>query len=50
MQGFAGGFVVKLIGSYPSVVGLPLAETLALLDGAGYPVRVGWTTPLVPVV
>ena len=27
IQGFAGAFVVRLIGSYSSVVGLPLAET-----------------------
>ena len=50
IQGLAGGFVVKLLGSYPAVVGLPLAETLALLEGTGYPVRAGWTSPLVPVV
>lgn len=50
VQGIAGAFVVKLIGSYPSVVGLPLAETLGLLEGAGWPVRAGWTEPLVPVV
>jgi len=49
VQGIAGGFVVKLIGSYSAVVGLPLAETIGLLEGAGYPVRAGWTTPLVPV-
>jgi len=50
VQGLAGGFVVKLIGSYPAVVGLPLWETLALLEGTGYPVRGGWTTPLVPAL
>ena len=49
VQGIAGGFVVKLIGSYSAVVGLPLYETVALLEGTGYPVRTGWTTPLVPV-
>ena len=36
IQGFAGGFVVKLIGSYTSVVGLPLNETLNLLNGIGF--------------
>ena len=50
VQGLAGGFVVKLIGSYPAVVGLPLWETLALLEGTGYPVRAGWTSPLVPAL
>jgi len=48
IQGFAGGFVVNLIGSYQSVVGLPLAETLGLLEGAGYPVRAGWTGGAAP--
>ncbi|MEI9902643.1 MAG: Maf family nucleotide pyrophosphatase [Asticcacaulis sp.] len=35
IQGLAGAFVVKLIGSYTAVVGLPLYETQCLLDGAG---------------
>ncbi|MEO9526347.1 MAG: Maf family protein, partial [Roseibium sp.] len=42
IQGLAGSFVVKLVGSYPAVVGLPLAETAALLGSAGYPVHEGW--------
>ena len=37
IQGLAGAFVVRLIGSYTNVVGLPLAETAALLAGEGYP-------------
>src|SRR3954463_10331794 len=41
-QGIAGSFIVKLVGSYSSVVGLPLYETLALLSGEGYPIRAGW--------
>ena len=36
IQGFAGGFVIRLIGSYSSVVGLPLNETLNLLNGIGF--------------
>ena len=32
----AGGFIVDLHGSYTSVVGLPLYETLNLLTGLGY--------------
>lgn len=36
VQGMAGGFITDLQGSYPSVVGLPLYETLNLLDGLGY--------------
>jgi septum formation protein len=42
IQGFAGAFVVKLIGSYTNVVGLPLAEVSGLLTGEGYPVLAGW--------
>ncbi len=33
IQGFAGAFVLRLIGSYSGVVGLPLAETASLLAG-----------------
>jgi len=42
IQGLAGAFVVKLIGSYTGVVGLPLYETSNLLISAGYPVHLGW--------
>jgi septum formation protein len=42
VQGIAGSFVVKLVGSYTSVVGLPLYETTSLLSGEGYPIRFGW--------
>ena len=38
IQGRAAIFVARLIGSYSGVVGLPLHETAALLDGEGYPV------------
>ncbi len=41
-QGIAGSFIVKLVGSYTAVVGLPLYETLALLGGEGYPIHFGW--------
>jgi len=41
-QGIAGGFVVKLVGSYSNVIGLPLYETLTLLGGEGFPVHFGW--------
>ncbi len=44
IQGLAGAFVVKLVGSYTSVVGLPLYETVALLDGEGFPVRAAWAS------
>ncbi len=42
IQGKAGMFVVRLIGSYTNVVGLPLAEAAALLGGEGYPILAGW--------
>jgi septum formation protein len=42
IQGLAGAFIVKLVGSYTNVVGLPLYETMLLLDGEGFPVRFGW--------
>ncbi len=41
-QGIAGSFIVKIVGSYTNVVGLPLYEVMALLGGEGYPVRFGW--------
>ncbi len=37
IQGRAAAFIPRINGSYPNVVGLPLAETLALLTGLGYP-------------
>ena len=36
IQGRAGAFVVALQGSYTAVVGLPLYETMALLQGLGW--------------
>ncbi|MER8479498.1 Maf-like protein [Mesorhizobium sp. M1163] len=42
VQGLAGAFVVKLVGSYTNVVGLPLYETVALLSGEGFKVHVNW--------
>jgi septum formation protein len=41
-QGIAGSFIVKIVGSYTNVVGLPLYETATLLLGEGYPIRLGW--------
>jgi septum formation protein len=42
IQGIAGSFVVKLSGSYPNVVGMPLYETASLLAGNGFPVHSNW--------
>jgi len=41
-QGIAGSFIVKLVGSYSNVVGLPLYEAISLLAGEGFPIRFGW--------
>ncbi len=42
VQGLAGSFVVRLVGSYSNVVGLPLYETVSLLAGEGYRVHLNW--------
>ncbi|MFN4091791.1 MAG: Maf family protein [Brevundimonas sp.] len=36
IQGRAGAFVSRIVGSYPAVMGLPLYETVNLLSGAGW--------------
>jgi len=36
LQGRAGSFILWLNGSHTGVIGLPLAETLAMLKGAGW--------------
>lgn len=47
IQGLAAAFVERLVGSYSNVVGLPLAETAALLAGLGYHVHRSWDASLV---
>jgi septum formation protein len=42
VQGIAGSFVVKIVGSYTNIVGLPLYEAVTLLGGEGFPIRDGW--------
>lgn len=42
IQGRAEAFVRMLTGSHSAVVGLPLYETVHLLEGAGYPVYYNW--------
>ena len=37
IQGAAGAFIPWISGSFTGIVGLPLAETAALLHAAGYP-------------
>ena len=41
-QGLAGSFIVKIVGSYTNIVGLPLYEVATLLSGEGYPIHFGW--------
>ncbi len=42
IQGLAGSFVQRLVGSNSSVVGLPLNECQSLLAGEGYPAYLFW--------
>lgn len=42
IQGGAGSFVTEISGSYSAIVGLPLYETVSLLEGLGYPVARRW--------
>lgn len=42
IQGLAGSFVQKIIGSYTNVVGLPLTEVVAMLMGEGFPIHYAW--------
>lgn len=42
IQGPAGAFVTELNGSFTAVVGLPLFETISLLEGLGMPARRRW--------
>src|ERR1700735_1214569 len=41
-QGIAGSFLVKIVGSYSNIVGLPLYETITMLGGEGFPIHFGW--------
>ena len=42
IQGLAGSFVQKIVGSYTNVVGLPLTETLGMLTSEGFPILFNW--------
>jgi septum formation protein len=42
IQGLAGCFVQKIVGSYTNVVGLPLTEVVSMLMGDGFPVHFAW--------
>jgi septum formation protein len=42
IQGLAGCFAQKIVGSYSNVVGLPLTETVGMLVGEGFPLHFNW--------
>jgi septum formation protein len=42
IQGLAGCFVQKIVGSYTNVVGLPLTEVAGLLTAEGFPIHFNW--------
>lgn len=42
IQGRAGAFIRYIAGSHSAVVGLPLYETVHLLEGAGFPIHKIW--------
>jgi septum formation protein len=42
IQGQAGSFATDFSGSYTSIVGLPVHETIALLEGLGFPPSRRW--------
>ena len=48
IQGLAGSFVARIIGSYSSVVGLPLLETANMLKSTGYKIQENWLEDTVP--
>jgi len=42
IQGFAGSFAQKIVGSYTNIVGLPVTEVTTLLVSEGFPVHFNW--------
>jgi septum formation protein len=42
VQGLAGCFVQKIVGSYTNVVGLPLTEAVNMLMAEGFPIHFSW--------
>jgi septum formation protein len=42
IQGLAGCFVQKIVGSYTNVVGLPITEAVNMLLGEGFPIHFHW--------
>ena len=42
IQGLAGCFAQKIVGSYTSIVGLPLTEVVGMLAAEGFPLHFNW--------
>lgn len=42
IQGLAGCFVQRIVGSYTNVVGLPLTEVVGMLTAEGFPIQFNW--------
>ena len=42
IQGLAGSFVQRLVGSYTNVVGLPVTEVVGMLSAEGFPIHYNW--------
>jgi septum formation protein len=42
IQGLAGCFVQRIIGSYTNVVGLPVTEVVGMLSHEGFPIQYNW--------
>lgn len=42
IQGIAGCFVQRIIGSYTNVVGLPVTEVVGMLSAEGFPIQYNW--------
>jgi septum formation protein len=42
IQGLAGCFVQRIVGSYTNVVGLPLTEVVGMLSAEGFPIQFNW--------
>jgi septum formation protein len=42
IQGLAGCFVQRIVGSYTNVVGLPVTEVVGMLTHEGFPIQYNW--------
>jgi septum formation protein len=42
IQGLAGCFVQRIVGSYTNVVGLPVTEVVGMLAHEGFPIQYNW--------